>query len=740
MIFYIRREVINLKKCELLSPAGNMEMLKYAIKGGSDAVYMAGNRFGARKYAENFTIEELKEAILYAHLYGVKVYITVNTLIYESEIDEFLEYIKNIHKLGVDAILIQDFGMLNLIRQKFPNLTIHASTQMHNNSKEEVELLKNLGVKRVVLDREMSMQDILTLPKNIEKEIFIHGSLCVSYSGQCLFSSFILNRSGNRGECAGLCRLPYKLEINGVTKDQPQHYLSLKDLCSINFIDKLIDLNIDSLKIEGRMKSPEYVGYITKIYRKIIDAYYNNQKYIPTKKEIKNMSLLFNRGITDGYLINFDNSSIANLISPNHIGIHLGTYCIQNDKIKIKLDDTLNQHDTIRLKEANLGGQINFLYNKKGELINSASKNEIVYIDNFLNATGKGEVRLVESSKLMEEIHNFEDKKVQIDCTITANLNKPLKIILNDGNNTLTLQGSIPSKSINRPITEQDIYRQINKTGSTIYNFSNIKINLEKNLFINLKDLNELRRNALKQLDELRKYASNTFIENEYTIHKTMPKRDFSLDVLVNTKEQYEAAKKFKCNIYTSNIKLYNSLKSENIFLKYPEKTSKFTEENYIISDYGALKCIKENQLVKTDYMLNVTNSYTVDSLLKYGIDTVCLSVEITDEEITNISKNIDPSKLEILIYGKIELMKMRYDIYPGTNNITLIDRNNSKYEIKKLNGLNYLMSNKPVDKTSKIDLYKRLGIKNYRIDFYKEEKTECENILSKIYTKIYEE
>ena len=215
---------------ELLSPVGNKECLYAAINNGADAIYLAGTNFGARKYAKNFTNEELKEAVDYAHLYGVKVYVTVNTIIYEEEIEELLKYIDYLYQIGVDALIMQDIGMISLVRQKYPNLEIHASTQMHNHNNEGITLLKELGIKKVVLDRELSLEEIKKINVDIEKEVFIHGALCNSYSGCCLFSSMNGGRSGNRGECVQSCRLPYKLIKNNSYINTKNKYFNLSKI------------------------------------------------------------------------------------------------------------------------------------------------------------------------------------------------------------------------------------------------------------------------------------------------------------------------------------------------------------------------------------------------------------------------------------------------------------------------------------------------------------------------------
>ena len=281
---------------ELLSPAGNMECLKAAVLNGADAVYLGGKSFGARAYAGNFSDEEMIDAVRYAHLYGVKIYVTVNTIIYNNEVHELMEYIKYLYSIGVDALIMQDIGMIDLIRKTYPNLSLHASTQLHIHNLEGVKFACKLGLKRVVLARETPISLINEIRKNtnIELEVFVHGALCMSYSGQCLMSALIGNRSGNRGTCAQCCRQPYSLEINGTKVKKNEYLLSTKDLCTLTNIGKLIDSGVESFKIEGRMKRPEYVYLVTSIYRKAIDNYikYKNTKI--TNKDIIDIKKIFN--------------------------------------------------------------------------------------------------------------------------------------------------------------------------------------------------------------------------------------------------------------------------------------------------------------------------------------------------------------------------------------------------------------------------------------------------------------
>ncbi len=726
-----------MKKCELLSPAGNMTMLKYAVQYGADAVYLAGTRFGARKFANNFDDEELVEAVKYAHLFNVKVYVTINTLIYDDEVNDFVEYVKFIHNQGVDAVLVQDLGMIKLIRKIAPQLEIHASTQFHNDGAKTVEFLKTVGVKRVVLDRELSLKEIEKLPKKLELEVFCHGALCVSYSGQCLFSSQILGRSGNRGECAGLCRLPYKLKKNGEVEKKASYHLSLKDLYTVDYVHDLIEAGISCLKIEGRMKSPEYVGYMTKIYRKLIDAHYDGTIYQVTEEEMKNIQILFNRGLTRGFLNGAESSEIVNKSTPNHIGIHAGKYRSNDKKIELVLDEDIHQGDTIRFQEANLGMIINFLYDKKDNLINKSAKNTVAYVDNFLDMTGNGELRLVAKDSLSKEISTLPKRTVPISMIFRAHLNKPMILEVTEGKHAIKSIGSCPQKAQKRPVSEEEMKRQLQKTGETVYSISNIEVEAGPDLFINLKDINDLRRTALASLDELRTTPKKVEFKEVIDKRKNRLANKTELIVCVDTEEQYEIAQKYSSLVFSSNENLLK--KYENINPKYVNPEVKGNSSKYMISHYGSFVDIEKNDIVFTDYMMNVTNSHTVEACLEHDISTVGLSIELTTDRIEKIASKVDASKIAVFVYGKIELMKMKYD--PSTSELTeLVDHNGSSYKIVKDSHFNYLLSSKPKDLIDEASEFIKMGIGYLRVDFKDETQKECEKILERLHKIIRKE
>lgn len=482
---------------ELLIPVGSMEALKYAVLNGADAVYLGGKRFGARAYAQNFDDETLKEALLFAHLYGVKVYVTVNTLIFERELQNVQDYLIFLESIHVDAVIVSDLGIISWLHQNLPNLNVHVSTQAHTFNADIIRFYKNLGVTRVVVDREMSLDEIKVLPDILEIECFIHGALCVCYSGQCLFSYFKDCRSGNRGTCSQSCRMPYSFFKDGKKLETDGKYLlSTKELNTSLHIDELLKSNITSFKVEGRMKSPLYVGFITRFYRRLFDG----EKI--TSKDRKDLKVMFNREFTDGYL--FNEKNIMNFKTPNHQGINLGKVIeVHKDKIKILLEEDIQQEDGIRFKNKDMGFIVNFLYDEKGKLINHASKGSIIYVDNKVNLKDKDIVLKTLDKKLMNEIANYEPRKVDIDLTVKVT-EDIFSLTLKDSHHEINVSEKIVSKALKRSITKEEIKKQMNRLKDTPFKIRNITIDIPENIFIPVSKMNEIRREAVSKLIEKR--------------------------------------------------------------------------------------------------------------------------------------------------------------------------------------------------------------------------------------------
>ena len=311
---------------ELLSPVGDFECLKAGVQNGANSIYLGSDIFSARAFASNFTLEKLEKAIQYAKIRGVKTHLTLNTLVTDTEFESAMNLAKNAYKFGIDAIIVQDLGLAMKLIKTFPDLPIHASTQMTVHNLNGALELQDLGFRRVFLARELSINEIDYICKNtnIEIETFIHGALCISYSGQCLFSSMLGGRSGNRGKCAGPCRLPFELLENN-KRINSGYLLSTRDLCGLEFIPHLINAGVKSLKIEGRMKSPEYVATVTRIYRKYIDLALSNNEYIIDENDKKELLQVFNRGMSSpGHLSNEGNKDLVFKEKPNNMGLYLG--------------------------------------------------------------------------------------------------------------------------------------------------------------------------------------------------------------------------------------------------------------------------------------------------------------------------------------------------------------------------------------------------------------------------------
>ncbi len=394
------------REIEILAPAGSYESLKAAIAAGADAVYVGGNRFGARAYANNFSEEELLEAIDYVHLHGKKIYLTVNTLLKEKELErELYSYLLPYYRQGLDAVIVQDPGVLRFVREYFPSLPIHASTQMTITGADGARFMEEQGVERIVTARELSLQEIKEISEktSLEIESFVHGALCYCYSGQCLYSSLLGGRSGNRGQCAQPCRLPYK--VDGKTS----YVMSLKDLCTVEFIPDLAEAGIYSFKIEGRMKKPEYVAAVTSIYRKYADLYLQKGRkdYSVSREDKQILMDLYNRGgFHTGYYQMRNGKEMLSLHRPNHAGIKAVKVVSQQGKeIKAEAMTELHKGDILELpdkenytlgQDVRIGQQISIGL-RKGKKI------------------GKGEVlNRTRNEKLLQELRkNFVEQKLQ---------------------------------------------------------------------------------------------------------------------------------------------------------------------------------------------------------------------------------------------------------------------------------------------------------------------------------------
>lgn len=703
-----------MKKIELLSPAGNMETLKAVISAGCDAVYIGGYMFSARTFADNFSLGEIIEAINYAHLYGVKIYVTINTLIYEDEIDSCMNYIDSLHKNNVDAIIIQDIGLLDLVRKTYPNLELHASTQMHIHNLDGVKLMEKLGVKRVVIARETSIEDIKKIIENtnLEIEAFAHGALCFSYSGECLMSSLIGGRSGNRGACAGCCRQKYDLIIDNKKVNDNEYLLSMKDLCTIEDIPKLIESGISCLKIEGRTKRLEYSYIVTKLYRKAIDNYYQYGKTLITEEDIKLLKLMYNREFTKGYILN--ETDVVNNYRPNHIGVVVGRV-IYSDKYttKIKLSDEVNRLDGIRVVEDDIGLTI-IEMKVNGIKKDIAYKNDIIEI-NLPNVNVNGTVVKTTDSLIVNKIENelrTTKRKVPVTCSLTIKQNKQIIASYTDSINKVeVISNYMVETSINNPLTIDRIKECFSKLGDTPYEVTSFKIDMDDNIFIPMKILNDLKRELVEELNKKRLYQIK-YTKNEYYIEIPNFKEESNINYLIDDESLIKDLKYNK--LFTTYDSKYIR-KLNNVMKEYKDY------EEALISELGGINKYKE---FYTDYSLNVVNSYAVSLLHSLGSKMVTLSLELDDRQTKLLIEayhkryNKHPN-LEVIVYGNELVITSKYNLLKNYSKGYLVDRFNNKYPLKVEDNLLKIYNYKPRD-IKDYHKYYDMGINNVRMNIIK--------------------
>jgi len=706
---------------EILAPSGSMESFYAAIEAGCDAVYLAGKMFGARGFANNFTNDELVYVINYAHLYGVKVYVTCNILIYEREVKKFLEYIEFLHKNNVDAIIMQDLGMIDLVHKTFPNLEIHGSTQMHIHSLAGAMMAKKLGLKRIVLARETPLEVIKEIKEksNLEIEVFVHGALCASYSGMCLFSASIGPRSGNRGTCSGCCRLPYKVvSENGEILNEGNYPLSMNDLMTVGELDKLIEIGIDSFKIEGRMKSFSYVYTTVKLYKETRDNYLKTKKINVEQDYVLHLRNIFNRGTTKGFILNSDNNQMVNDKFPNHQGILIGKVIkSKNNYISIKLQEDVSIHDGLRILNDNL--EYGFILNEFKVLdkqVYKGLKNQVITLKVNKNIPLNSQVFRTYSFEIETEINDKIKKKlrkVPISFTFTMKKDEKITLTVSDFDIEITLESKKAELAKSKAITYEDIKEKLEKINNTIYQVKDLKISLDDGLFIPISLINNLKREILELLNQKRlekfqkdfqKATYNIIIPdfkegNAYTI---------LTDKLVNDKEY--------TYIYRENLD-DKILKVPKVILNYDDY---LPSKEYLIGELGGLNKLKN---VISDYSFNVVNSYTVALLHSLGVKRVTLSLELLDNDIDQLIKAyktryLKNPNLELIVKTRIEVMVLKYNLSEKYQKKVkyLIDRFNNKYLVVEKNNLTYIYDYK-ITKKDNIEKYFDMGINYLRFE-----------------------
>ena len=765
---------------ELLAPVGSMEHLKVAINAGASSVYLSGKDYGARKFAQNFTLDEINEAVNTAHLHNVKVYVTVNTLIKQDELEDVINYLAKLYSIGVDAVLIQDLGLVELINRHLPNLKIHASTQMTCENQLKLDYLESKGIKRVVLPREMRKDEIENLKTNMELEIFAHGALCYSYSGQCLMSSFKGGRSGNRGTCAQPCRQKYK--VSGIKKED--YYLSPCDLSLFDKLKEIAELNISCIKIEGRMRNKEYLAIVISNYRKALNKLRSGKE---TKSE--EINLVFNRGFVEGQ---FNNNSKRSLRS-GHIGLKIG-HVIDSHKnqIAIKIDDEIksiprkgdgllliknNKDYGFEISQNPIITTLNHFKKGKNKQIKDLTRKDKVMIVKKVWQNKKSNFNLNESTVFLTKKHDLIKKAHEIENKGNSYVKSKLTLTFSIKNKFPKLKGRLTlankkeiecevigntpfEKPLKKSVSQDTVKKQLSKVDNYPYQIIQINVNYDGTLFIPISKINELRRDLFKNIEyEITKSYSHdlkhiTLKSNESEIRETDANISFYTNNLKHLKK-IEGVKRVYLEI-PPEIDTLDINNDENYNLNY---MINFLKEAFEIShskDYELIwkwpdithdKLIKALNKVKGilnkmhynipimsnsfkgdygPYSMNITNTETIDSLENYKILTV--SPELSKIDYENIIKYCkNPNKLELIVQGSVELMKTRYPLLYGkefkqvknNSKFFLIDRNNNKYSIhKSISSQELILFNfEDISLLSQINHLKEIGYSNFAID-----------------------
>ena len=702
---------------ELLSPVGDFDCLKAAVQNGANAVYFGGQLFNARYSAKNFDKDGIREAVNYAKSRNVKINFTLNILLKNNEFDDAIEVVKYIYELGVDAVIVDDFGFAKYIIDNFPGMEVHGSTQMTIHNLEGAIALKNLGYSRVVLARESTLSDIdyICRNANIDIEAFVHGALCISYSGQCLFSSAIGGRSGNRGRCAQPCRMYYNMletSDNVSYKNIGKGFLiSPRDLCGLDFIPDLIKAGVKSFKLEGRMKTPEYVATVTRIYRKYIDLALSDNEYIVDKNDLHDLMLAFNRGgFSKGCLGGDDNHDYVFEEKPSNQGLYIGNISKidkKNGLISLKTNEPLDIGDTFLVQQEDHKYTISEIL-KNGSHVKSAAIGDLVTIGRVKGKLELGDkVFKINSSiisKKIKEFNSHEHVKIPLVANFKALIGKPLElevVSLDEPGNTYfglstTISNEIqPIEAISNPISKERLIEQLNKTTDTNFEFKQINIEMDDNLYIpKISSINALRRDALNDLYQkgidnfvrkLPEKLSSTKLVNQHvfpsvrTYSVLLNSIDNSMDYssLKNVDRVYIPLKFFIKKEFESKLLEISQFTDcyidiptivrdnfRNVFYNnFDEKVNKFNIKGIVISNLSGIefmmKYVGKLDIV-SKYTLNIYNNHTIDELKKVGVNRVTISPELDTDTLIDLCNN-SSLPTEFLVYGKLPVMHIQY-------------------------------------------------------------------------------
>lgn len=720
------RNGIKREDIELLAPAGNWECLKAAVANGANAVFFGVEKFNARARAENFQMAELPEIMAFLHMYGVKGFLTFNILVFEDEMNEARKLVEACIDAGVDALIVQDLGLVKLIREISPDFPIHGSTQMTITSPEAVEFTKPFSIERVVLGRENSFKEIKVIGEKakLPMEVFVHGALCVSYSGQCLTSEMWGGRSANRGECAQACRLPYDLIVDGVQKEMGNiaYLLSPKDLAAIELVPELIEAGVTSFKIEGRLKSPEYVANVVSKYRAAIDRYFAGQDASVSEQDIRELQQSFSRGFTHGFLEGTNNKTLLDGSFPKSRGVFLGTVKkVLKNAVLVELSSPLKRGDGIVFDagdptQKEEGGRVYDLL-QRGKKVEGEVNSGLYEI-----VMGRNDVKLqrihvgdrvwkTSDPELDKRLRKtFETEKpyrtFPLSVHVSGKLGEKLSVTWVDkmANNAVTSQSEIPLEAaVKRPLTAELLLDQLGRLGGTIYRLeaADLTVALDGEVIVPVSELNRMRREAVEQLLFLRtkppvyqKRTVDAYADVKERGQVEKPK----LTALCRSLEQVEAAAQTDVDFLYADFEFVKQYPDAvKLAHRYGKKIAIATMRIHMPDENGVLALIARSQpdaiLVRNtgalhyymarrhelgipligDFSLNIANHKAVELFLDCGLEMVTPSYDLNIQQMVDLLENADASKMEVVIHQHLPMFHTEHCVYctflsPGTD------------------------------------------------------------------------
>ncbi|MDF5709338.1 MAG: DUF3656 domain-containing protein [Nostoc sp. S4] len=784
----------SLQRPELLAPAGNWECAKAAVENGADAIYFGLDRFNARMRAQNFTEADLPQLMKFLHRRGVKGYVTVNTLIFPKELAQAQQYLRTIIAAGVDAVIVQDVGICRLIRHLSPDFPIHASTQMTITSAAGVEFAKSsLGCQLVVLARECSLQEINKIQQQIAQqetslplEVFVHGALCVAYSGQCLTSEALGGRSANRGECAQACRMPYELIADGevVNLKERKYLLSPQDLAGLEVLADLVKSGVTCLKIEGRLKAPEYVANVTRVYRQALDRVMEELdagkvvQQISASQEHYNLEMAFSRGLYTGWFGGINNQELVHARFGKKRGVYLGEVTrIQNEQIAIKLEAPVKPGDGIvfdcghpEAKEE--GGRVYGVVPKGKETLLTFGRSDLnlrrVHVGDKVWKTSDPEL-----DKQLRQSFAGENPQFQrpIDLEIYGEVGQPLMAIARDKiGNIIQVESAISLvEAHTKPLDTERLQEQFGRLGNTPFCLGELTNHLCDTVMLPVSELNRMRRDIVAQLEELRSQPKRWQLNSNVSFQDLLPSSSSlslsspSLIVLVRNLKQLQAALKAgietlycefeEIRAYREAVQLVHQQRQQSLLPTIwvaPPRITKPGEnwilqqvhaskaDGYLIRNYEQLQFFAQDRCIG-DFSLNVANPLTADYFQqRYSLERLTASYDLNINQLEDLLASCPPQWFEVTIHQHMPMFHMEHCVFcaflsTGTDytncgrpcekhEVKLKDRVGSEHVLKADAGCRNTVFNGTAQTGAEyVQRLIELGLRHFRIEFVNE-------------------